>query len=405
MSAATSSLKPGARRPPLWLLVMVTFSGTLAMHMLVPALPAAAQDLNASMAAMQSTISLYILGLAAGQLFYGPLSDCFGRRPVLMVGLAIYTIAGLIAALAPDVQALIAARVLQALGGCAGLVLGRAIVRDTAGTEDTIKRLALMNLMTTIGPGLAPLLGTALVTTMGWRSIFLALAGLGVVNLLFTWRLLPETAKPSGTINFKSMGRDYKTLLGSPAFVGFVVGGGCATMAVYGIVVAAPFILVQELHYSVREVGFFIGLLMAGVSLGNAITSRLVGKVSIELIMIRANALGLASSAVFLAISLLGYLNLVAAGVLMFLFTLGVGMAGPGGITKAISVNAKLTGTAAGLYGFVQMLVGALCTALVGLGSSPSMAAGSVLVGAGVIAQIALRLGLKKEREAQQAAG
>lgn len=390
--------------PPLWLLVMITFSGTLAMHMFVPALPAAAQDMGASIAAMQSTISLYIFGLAVGQLFYGPLSDCFGRRPVLMVGLALYTVAGFAAALAPDVQALIATRLLQALGGCAGLVLGRAIVRDTAGTEDTVKRLALMNLMITIGPGLAPLLGTALTAAAGWRSIFLALAGLGIVNLVFTWRLLPETGRPTGRVEIRSLARDYRTLLSSPSFVGFAFGGSFATMSVYAIIVSAPFILVQELGRSTHDVGFFIVLLMAGVSLGNAITGRLVGRVRIELLLIRANLLSLASALIFLVIVMLGWLTIATAGALMFLCTLGVGLSGPGGIAKAISVNAKLTGTASGIYGCVQMLVGAICTALVGLGSSPALAAGCVLVAAGVIAQSLLRMGLRKEKAARAAA-
>src|ERR1700722_12601522 len=119
-------------RVPLWLLALFTFSGTLGMHIFVPALPNAALDLGAGTAAMQMTVSLYIFGLALGQLVYGPLSDRFGRRPMLMAGLALYTAAGFAAALAPSANALIAARLLQAFGGCAGLVLGRAIVRDTA---------------------------------------------------------------------------------------------------------------------------------------------------------------------------------------------------------------------------------------------------------------------------------
>ena len=120
------------RAPALWGLALRTFSGTLAMHIFVPALPVAGADLHASSAAMQMTVSLYIFGLALGQLVYGPLSDRFGRRPVLLGALTLYTLAGLAAALAPGVNALIAARLFQALGGCAGLVLARAIVRDTA---------------------------------------------------------------------------------------------------------------------------------------------------------------------------------------------------------------------------------------------------------------------------------
>ncbi len=164
---------------PLWLLTLITFSGTLAMHIFVPALPEAARDLGASVGGMQLTVSVYILGLAVGQLAYGPLSDRFGRRPVLMAGLVLYALAGLAAAFAPDVHSLIVARLLQALGGCAGLVIGRAIVRDTALPQEAARRLAMMNLMVAIGPGAAPIVGGVLASSLGWRSIFFALALLG----------------------------------------------------------------------------------------------------------------------------------------------------------------------------------------------------------------------------------
>ncbi|MFS2055590.1 MFS transporter, partial [Variovorax sp. CT11-76] len=134
-----------AAHAPLWLLALVTFSGTLAMHIFVPALPIAARSLGAGIGEMQMTVSLYIFGLAVGQLVYGPLADRFGRRPVLLAGLSLYTAAGLAAALAPEVHALITARLFQAMGGCAGLVLGRSIVRDTAEPQEATRRLALMN--------------------------------------------------------------------------------------------------------------------------------------------------------------------------------------------------------------------------------------------------------------------
>ncbi|WP_246777485.1 MFS transporter [Rhizobium sp. BG4] len=211
---------------PVWLLALVTFSGTLAMHIFVPALPSAATDLGASIGEMQMTVSLYIFGLAVGQLVYGPLSDRYGRRPVLMNGLVLYTLAGLAALVSPSVHALIAARLFQALGGCAGLVIARAIVRDTSTADDTAKRLAVMNLMVTVGPGLAPIAGGALAATLGWRSIFVALCALGILNMLMTWKLVPETGRRNAETSVKSLSRDYLGLLRSPAFVGYAIGGG-----------------------------------------------------------------------------------------------------------------------------------------------------------------------------------
>src|SRR5690606_29758481 len=128
--------------PPLWLLVLITFSGTVAMHIFVPALPAAAEALQASPGAIKLTIRLYILGLAIGRRSYGPLSDAFGRRPGLVAGLALFTLGGIASMVAPDVRSLCVARLVQALGGCAGLVLGRAIVRDTGNAVQSVRRLA-----------------------------------------------------------------------------------------------------------------------------------------------------------------------------------------------------------------------------------------------------------------------
>ena len=145
----------GKARAPLWLLVMITLSGTLAMHMFVPALPDAARALHTNSAAVQATIGIYILGLAFGQLFYGPLSDALGRRPMLMVGLSLYLGAGIVAALAPNVETLVLARLFQALGGCAGLALGRAMVRDTTSADEAVRALALLNLIMMVGPPMA----------------------------------------------------------------------------------------------------------------------------------------------------------------------------------------------------------------------------------------------------------
>ncbi|MCB8821051.1 multidrug effflux MFS transporter [Microvirga rosea] len=388
---------PSALRPALWLLVLITFSGTLAMHMFVPALPNAARDLGASVTATQMTISLYIVGLAVGQLVYGPLSDCFGRRPILLGGLVLYTAGGLAALVAPEVHILIGARLIQALGGCSGLVLGRAMVRDTAGSEDAARRLAFMNLMVTVGPGLAPLVGGALAATLGWRSIFIVLSALGVANLILTWRLLPETGRPSRTISVLSLGSDYKHLLCSPAFLGFSIGGGCATTSMYAFIAAAPFIFVDQLHQPPQEVGLYLGVLVVGVSAGSALAGRLIGRIAIERLMIGANMVSVAGAVIFLITVLTGRMTVPTTIGLMILFTLGAGMASPAALTKAISVNPKVIGSAAGLYGFTQMVVGAVCTSLSGLGGNPAMAAGGVLAAAGLVGQVAFWIALRNE--------
>lgn len=374
---------------PLWLLTLITFSGTLAMHIFVPALPAAAHDLGASVAAMQLTLSLYITGLAVGQLAYGPLSDRFGRRPVLMAGLVLYTTGGLAAAFVPDVHSLIVARLLQALGGCAGMVIGRAIVRDTALPQAAARRLALMNLMVAIGPGAAPLIGGALAATLGWRSIFFALALLGVANLLFSWWLLPESRAAATAGNGSSLVRNYGRLLVSPTCVGYAIGGGCATTSMYAFIGASPFIFAHELHRPAYEVGLYPALVLSGVWLGSVVATRLIPRLPIDRLAVWANMASVLASCAFLAAVLSGHLTVLLAIVPMFFFGMGAGVASPAAVTQAISVDPEVIGSASGLYGFCQMGVGAICTALVGVGSNLAVAAAVVLVGAGMIGQTA----------------
>ena len=264
------------------------------MHIFVPALPEAAHALDASMGSMQLTMSVYILGLAFGQLAYGPLSDRFGRRPVLMAGLALYAGAGLAAALVPDVHSLIIARLLQALGGCAGLVIGRAIVRDTALPQEAARRMAVMNLMVAVGPGAAPLIGGALASSLGWRSIFFALALLGIVNLLFSWWLLPESKAAAKPAEGNSLARNYGRLLLSPSFLGFAVGGGCATTSMYAFIGASPFIFAHQLHRPDYEVGIYPAIVLAGVWIGSVAATRLIPRLPIDRLAVWANLLSVA---------------------------------------------------------------------------------------------------------------
>jgi DHA1 family bicyclomycin/chloramphenicol resistance-like MFS transporter len=375
------------RTAPLWLLTLITFSGTLAMHIFVPALPEAAQELGATVGEMQLTMSVYIAGLAVGQLAYGPLSDRFGRRPMLIVGLVVYAVTGIAASFAPDVHALIAARLFQALGGCAGLVIGRAIVRDTGTATEAGRRLALMNLMVAIGPGTAPLVGGLLTTFFGWRSIFYLLATLGVVNMAFTWFLLPETRADTPTPGIASLGRNYASLLTSRPFLGYAIGGGCATTSMYAFVSASPFIIAGQLHRPTYEVGIYLAVLISGIWIGSALTARLITRLPLDRLTVGANLFSVVAAAVFLIAVLTEHLSVPLVVAPMFFYAVGVGMASPAALTQAISVNPKVIGSASGLYGFAQMGVGAVCTALAGIGSNPALAVALVLAGAGTIAQ------------------
>ncbi len=396
-SASTPTSVRGT--PPLWLLVMVTFSGTMAMHMFVPALPSAAIDLHATPAVVQMTISLYIFGLALGQLVYGPLADCFGRRPTLMAGLVIYTIASVVAALSHDVHLLIAARLAQALGGCAGLLIGRAVVRDTSNADDILRRLALIGLMSMIGPGLAPFVGATISADFSWRFIFVLLGAMGLFNLVSVWRLLPETGNPTRILNTRTVRSDYRSLLGSRRFVGFALGGGCATTAFYAFIASAPFTWAHDLHRPPREVGLYLGLLVVGISVGNLFSNRIRRGVSANRVMIGSAGLSVVCAFVLLALVLMHVLSAPLIGTVMFVYSIGLGMCSPAAMAKSLNVNPRVTGSAAGLYGFTQMAVGAICTSLTAIGTNLTVSAAVVMAVAGVLGLAAFAVGLADERK------
>jgi DHA1 family bicyclomycin/chloramphenicol resistance-like MFS transporter len=193
VSVAAASVS--APRPRGVVLAAIACSGTLAMHMFVPALPAVARELDTTPAAAQLTLTVYLIGIAAGQLIYGPLSDRFGRRPVLIASLAVFLAATLTAAFAPTIQWLIVARVVQSLGACGGLVLGRAMARDGATPEQAARQLALLVMVMTASPAIAPLLGATVATILGWRGIFGLLGAAGAGLLLLALISLPETSR------------------------------------------------------------------------------------------------------------------------------------------------------------------------------------------------------------------
>src|SRR6201996_797889 len=203
------------------LLSFLTALGPLSMDMYLPSLPEIAPSLNAPVLDAQLTISAYLFGFAVGQIFYGPISDRFGRKPVLLIAIVLYAVATIGCAMAQSIAGLIAARFLQALGGAGSIVLARAVVRDVYSGARAGRELSLMGAITGFAPIVAPMIGGLLQTVLGWRAIFILLLGFAVVSGTMAALLLPETLREraSGPFSLRAMGGLYRSVLAHRGFL------------------------------------------------------------------------------------------------------------------------------------------------------------------------------------------
>jgi MFS transporter, DHA1 family, multidrug resistance protein len=323
---------------------------------------------------------LFLTGIATGQLVYGPVSDRFGRRPVLIAGLALFLVGTVLCGVAWSLPALIIGRTLQALGGCAGMVLGRAIVRDVYDRERSASALATIMMVMSLAPSLSPAIGAYLAEWGGWRADFVLLGMVGAAVLILIALELEETHAPV-PVNLVGMIGSFILLLRSPAFLVVAFATAFTSASWFTFLAAAPYLLSELLHEPPSTYGLMILLPMAGYVLGNAGVVRL----SVLLGSVRLFILGLAlslASGVMLALWCLADLTPWALFVPMAISSVGNGMSQPPAIAAGLSVYPRIAGAASGLLGFMQMTVAALGTVLLGLLPRDSALAMVAVVGA-----------------------
>lgn len=365
MTATT--LSAAVERPPYAILVAVSAIGPLALNIFVPSMPGLQAEFGVSYGIVQLTLTLYLIGMAVCQLAYGPLSDRFGRRPALIGGLALFVAASLMAALSTSIAMLVAARALQAVGGAAGIVLARAIVRDLYDRDRSASVLGYITMAFVIAPMLAPTLGGFLDQAAGWRASFALVGVLGAVALMVTWRSLPETNRsraPSAGIAGLLAG--YRSLLRRPRFIAYALTLGFASAVFFSFIAGAPYLMVVVLGQTPLDYGLWFVVVSIGYMAGNFLSGRYSQRLGTDRMVSIGNIVTLAAAFLCLAAAVSGHLSPATLFGPMMVAALGNGLTIPNGTAGAISVDASAIGAAAGLAGFLQMGLGAAASQLVG---------------------------------------
>jgi len=348
------------------LLVAMTAVGTLSLNILVPALPVLAAKLQTDPGNAQLTVSLYLLSFATSQLLLGPLSDRFGRRPVILAGLALATLASVAAIFATSITALVIARIVQAVGAATGFVVGRAIVRDLYERERAASMLGLITSAVVVVPMLSPLIGGILDTLFGWESIFVVTALFSFA--VFGWALakLPETRPATAPSTPGRFAADLRALAGDRRFIGYVLCGALGSAPFFIFLGGGAYVAVTMFGRTSAEFGVWFALASIGYMAGNFLVSRLTLRYGLDS-MIRAgiliSAVGAALPVAFCLLDpQVGPMQLFLPQVLI---SFGNGLVLPTSAAGAVSIRPEIAGTASGITGFVQMALGAAVAQLI----------------------------------------
>ena len=351
-------------RVMLLLLVAMTGIAPISLYMLVPALPELARTFGADISIAQMTVSLYMVGLAFSQLIMGPLSDRFGRRPVLLAGLGLMVIAGIASSFAFTLPQLIAARFFQALGGATGMVMSRAIIRDLYPRERVGAMISLVIAVMMIAQMLSPLAGGLLEIGFGWRSIFYVITGASVIVTLAILILLPETrwriATESGGGGFMA---DAKVLLRSRTFLGYLLCYVGSSWIIFTFAGGGPYVVVNQMGRSSAEYGAWFACTGFGYLMGNVFCVRLAPRRGLEQLIWFGLALQFGGALLNVVWGLAG-LNQMPAWLFLthMIVMFGNAFVMSNSAAGALSIRPQAAGATSGMMGFLQMGLGSLCS-------------------------------------------
>ena len=374
--------------------------GPFAVDMYLPALPSIGSSLNTSMPAVQASLMVFFIAMGVGQIIYGPVSDMLGRKRPLFFGLAVFALASVGCALAPDIQTLIVLRFIQGLGASAAMVIPRAVVRDLHTGVDAARLMSLLMLVFSVSPILAPLFGSLLIDWLGWRSVFWAITIIAVLGLILLTTSLTETRPPAQRVNstVRSALAGYGVLLRDRHFLGLVFIGAFGMSSFFAYLANSPFVMINHfgltprqysLAFAINAASFigisqFTGRLAARFGLVNLVKFAVTGYATVMGLLLLQNLLGVDRLDMLIVTMLMGF------GFL--------GLVVPSTAVLALDAHGAIAGTASALMGTLQFVTGALVMAVVGQfvdGSARPMILGIALcaLAALTIARLTLRGG------------
>lgn len=369
----------------------LTAIGPLAIDMYLPALPTIAREFRADSAAVQVSLAVYFAGIAVGQAFYGPLSDAVGRKPALYFGLIVFVIASIGCAWAGSVRALVAFRFLQALGGCAPVVVPRAVVRDYFDQVESIRMLSVLMLVFGLGPILAPLIGGQLLVNFGWRSVFWLLAGYAIVWLIVVIAFLPESqpvakrrAQPIRVVLAV-----YARLLRDRTYIGHVLSGALIFAGLLAYISGSPFVFIELFHVPPERYGLFFGVNALGIVTASQLNRWLATRVEARRIVGVMLSVAMIASLILLFDAYSGLGGFAGILVPLFCYIACHGFVLPNTTALAMAPHGQVAGSASALLGTIQFVLGSITGALVGaLANGTAVPLAAVIAGCGVAAFI-----------------
>lgn len=359
MNSDTAPLAQYAHVPLLMLITAFLMMQPLSTDLYLASLPSLASGFNVPASTVQLTLSLFVIGFGSAQLIVGPLSDRYGRRPVLLWGLFLYVIATALCGLAPSIEILIAGRFLQALGCCSAVMIARAIVRDAYDPEDSVRVIAKASTWLSLAPIFGPILGSWLQVTFGWRAAFTALGIFSACVMAMTFFRLPETnmhKNPQATA-LRGLLANYRLVLGSREFWRYALPGALSYGSIFSFISGSSFVLIQVLNVPTAWFGFCFAFGVTGYLTGTIVCRRALSRFGTMRTFHLGTGLSLAAGVLFLVAVTAGIAHWTLVLLAMFLTMGAHGMNFPIAQSGSVSPFPRQAGTAAGLMGALYMTI------------------------------------------------